>query len=161
MNSIKTYIGLGSNQGDSIENIKNATNYIFSIFHKNNCRTSKLYSTTPVHATGPNFTNSVMEIYLTDSPTNLLDKLQKIENKFGRTRPYKNAPRTLDIDILLYSNRIIQDNDNLIIPHPRMHERLFVLKPLQDLEPNIELPIYGNINNLIKKLQNQEVDVIE
>ncbi|AGF47843.1 2-amino-4-hydroxy-6-hydroxymethyldihydropteridine diphosphokinase [Candidatus Kinetoplastidibacterium crithidiae] len=160
MHSIKTYIGLGSNQGNSIANIKNATNHIYSIFHKNNCRTSKLYSTTPVDADGPNFTNSVMEIYLTNSPIDLLDQLQKIENKFGRTRPYKNAPRTLDIDILLYGNQIIQSHD-LIIPHPRMHERLFVLKPLKDLEPNIELPIYGNINNLIKKIKNQEINTIE
>ncbi|AFZ82496.1 hypothetical protein CKCE_0051 [Candidatus Kinetoplastibacterium crithidii (ex Angomonas deanei ATCC 30255)] len=101
-----------------------------------------------------------MEIYLTNSPIDLLDQLQKIENKFGRTRPYKNAPRTLDIDILLYGNQIIQSHD-LIIPHPRMHERLFVLKPLKDLEPNIELPIYGNINNLIKKIKNQEINTIE
>ncbi|WBF65914.1 MAG: 2-amino-4-hydroxy-6-hydroxymethyldihydropteridine diphosphokinase [Candidatus Kinetoplastibacterium crithidii] len=160
MHFIKTYIGLGSNQGDSIENIKNAIDYIYSVFHKNNCRTSKLYSTTPVDAEGPNFTNSVMEIYLTNSPINLLDKLHRIENKFGRIRPYKNAPRTLDIDILLYSNQIIQSHD-LVIPHPRMHERLFVLKPLQDLEPNIELPIYGNINNLIKKIKNQKISIIE
>ena len=95
---------------------------------------SSLYRTAPVDSSGPDYVNAVVEINTGLSPVDLLNALQGIEAGAGRRRPYRNAPRTLDLDILLYGDQTIQTPD-LTVPHPRMGERAFVLVPLAEIFP--------------------------
>ena len=104
--------------------------------------------------------NAVIKIETNFSPHKLLDKLLYIENIAGRVRVCKNGPRILDLDILLFNNLIVNE-DNLIIPHPRMHERLFVLMPLNDVDKTIVLPNHGPIKHIIKKLTSEHINRIE
>ena len=98
------------------------------------CRSSSWYRSAPVDATGPDYLNAVAELRTTLSAMNLLDVLQSLENQAGRERPYRNAPRTLDLDLLLYGDARIEA-PTLAVPHPRMWGRAFVLLPLAELAP--------------------------
>jgi 2-amino-4-hydroxy-6-hydroxymethyldihydropteridine diphosphokinase len=97
-------------------------------------RASRLYRSAPVEANGPDFINAVVELQTTLSAPALLDALQAIENAAGRQRPYPNAPRTLDLDLLLYGCASVS-SPRLRVPHPRMGQRAFVLQPLAELAP--------------------------
>ena len=97
-------------------------------------RISPLYGSAPVDAGGPDYLNAVAELATTQAPQALLQALQAIERSAGRERPYRNAPRTLDLDILWFGGQAI-DTPELTVPHPRMAERAFVLRPLADLAP--------------------------
>ena len=97
-------------------------------------RRSSLYCTAPVESTGPDYINAVVEVATGLSPHQLLLELQQLEQAAGRVRPYVNAPRTLDLDILLYGNESL-DSPTLVIPHPRMLTRAFALVPLAELAP--------------------------
>ena len=108
----------------------------------------------------PNFVNAVIKIHSDLNPYQLLDKLLKIENIAGRIRVGKNGPRILDLDILLF-NDLILNGKNLTIPHPRMHERLFVLMPLKDIDENIVIPNHGAIKHIINKLAPENINRIE
>ncbi len=103
-----------------------------------NLQLSPLYGTAPVNSSGPDYVNAVARLDTTLPPLELLAALQAIEQRHGRERPYRNAPRTLDLDLLLYGDRVI-DPPTLTVPHPRMHERAFVLQPLMDLAPDLVL----------------------
>jgi 2-amino-4-hydroxy-6-hydroxymethyldihydropteridine diphosphokinase len=89
---------------------------------------------------GPDYVNAVVELRTNLQPEALLAALQAIERRFGRERPYRNAPRTLDLDLLLYGQRRITC-DTLEVPHPRMHQRAFVLLPLAEIAPELALPV--------------------
>jgi 2-amino-4-hydroxy-6-hydroxymethyldihydropteridine diphosphokinase len=115
-----------------------------------------MYSSDPVDAQGPVFINTVTAIDTTLDPLPLLDLLQAIEQAHGRERPYRNAPRTLDLDLLLYGKRTI-NTPRLTVPHPRMHQRAFVLRPLQDLAPNLQLA-QGSFTNLLAACQDQKLN---
>ena len=104
----------------------------------------------------PDFINAVIKISSDYSPQDLLKEILNIENDAGRVRDQKNGPRTLDLDILLFNDLIINE-ENLIIPHPRMHERLFVLLPLKDINENIMIPNQGKIKDIIKKLAPENI----
>ena len=91
-------------------------------------------------------------------PAALLRELQRIEQEHGRERAYRNAPRTLDLDLLLYGDQIIVTPD-LTVPHPRMHERAFVLLPLQELAPDLEIPMQGKLADLLTAVADQRVAV--
>ena len=121
-------------------------------------RASSLYRTSPVDAAGPDFLNAVASFETPLAPHALLAALQHIEHRFGRERPYRNAPRTLDLDLLLYGailegahapdgGRMISGRA-LSVPHPRAHERAFVLDPLAELWPDAVIPGHGPIGNL-------------
>jgi len=97
-------------------------------------RRSSLYRTAPVDSGGPHYFNAVVELSTHLAAMEILDALQTIESQAGRVRPYRNAPRTLDLDILLYGDLRVNDA-RLQIPHPRMHERAFVLVPLAEIAP--------------------------
>jgi 2-amino-4-hydroxy-6-hydroxymethyldihydropteridine diphosphokinase len=97
-------------------------------------RVSSLYRSAPVDAGGPDYLNAVAELDTTLAPLELLHALQRIEQAAGRERPYRNAPRTLDLDLLLYGTLRL-DSAELTVPHPRMGERAFVLLPLAELAP--------------------------
>jgi 2-amino-4-hydroxy-6-hydroxymethyldihydropteridine diphosphokinase len=101
---------------------------------------SGLYRSAPIEAQGADYINAVAQLKTQLSPAALLKELQAIEDRFGRERPYRNAPRTLDLDLLLYGQRHIV-TPLLTLPHPRMHERAFVLAPLAEIAPDLALAV--------------------
>ncbi|MCM8774052.1 MAG: 2-amino-4-hydroxy-6-hydroxymethyldihydropteridine diphosphokinase [Candidatus Omnitrophica bacterium] len=145
------FIGIGSNLGDRLKNIEEAINYLKSTEGVIVEKVSSLIETEPVG--GPpqgKYLNGVIKIKTIISPYKLLEILNTIEHRLGRKRGVINGPRTLDLDILLYGDLTIQDKD-LTIPHPRMWEREFVIKPLLEIEPDFcksKGYIYGKIRNL-------------
>jgi len=146
------FIALGSNLKNPKEQVEGAILSIKKIDGVKILSKSNLYETPPFGILDqPNFVNAVIKIDSNLNPYVLLNKLLKIENIAGRIRLDRNGPRTLDLDILLFDNLILNDK-NLIIPHPRMHERLFVLLPLKDIDENIVIPNHGSIKHIIKKL---------
>ena len=146
------FIGLGSNLDNPQQKIKDAIILISEIDDVNITATSSLYETPPVgFLNQPNFINAVVKISSSINYNDLLTKLFDIEHIFGRIRKEKNGPRTLDLDILLFDDLILE-SESLSIPHPRMHERLFVLIPLLEFSPIIKIPKYGSVSNLLSGL---------
>lgn len=128
------YIGLGANLGDAPAALRSAVQALAALPGTQLLKCSALYCSAPVDATGPDFFNAVAAVRTELSPHDLLAALQSIETAAGRERPYRNAPRTLDLDILLIDDLAI-DAPSLTVPHPRMHERAFVLLPLAEIAP--------------------------
>ena len=132
--TVSVFIGLGANLGDRKSTLRAALAAIGQLHGTRLLRISPLYGSAPVDAGGPDYLNAVAELATTQAPQALLQALQAIERSAGRERPYRNAPRTLDLDILWFGDRVI-DTPALTVPHPRMAERAFVLRPLADLAP--------------------------
>ncbi|MDD2713299.1 MAG: 2-amino-4-hydroxy-6-hydroxymethyldihydropteridine diphosphokinase, partial [Simplicispira sp.] len=128
------WVGLGANLGDRAGALRSALAAIAALHGTRVLRASSLYRSAPVDAGGPDYLNAVAELRTTLAPQALLEALQAIEQAAGRQRPYRNAPRTLDLDILLFGDQPI-DTPTLTVPHPRLHERAFVLRPLAELAP--------------------------
>jgi len=135
------YIALGSNVGDRRQYIADALDMLSDTEHVRVLRTSEVIETNPLgHADDPAFLNAVTELQTTLSAEELLDTLKHIEDSLGRTRQGKWSPRTIDLDLLLFGDQII-DTPSLTIPHPQMHLRSFVLQPLCELAPDVMHPI--------------------
>ena len=139
----RVFIGIGANLGDRAANIELARRALAQLHQTKLVQFSKIYETEPV---GPmpqeKYLNAAAELETRLDPYDLLDELAKIEATTGRTpldKRIKWGPRTLDLDILLYDDRVIS-SDELVVPHPMMHDRWFVLKPLADLAPGIVHP---------------------
>ncbi len=128
------YVGLGANLGEREAALRAALLALGEVPGTQVLRVSPLYRSAPVDAGGPDYLNAVAEVATTLEPMALLHMLQTIEHAAGRERPYRNAPRTLDLDILWFGDQVI-DTPELTVPHPRMAERAFVLRPLADLVP--------------------------
>lgn len=128
------YIGLGANLGEREATLRVALDAMGQLPGTSVLRVSPLYRSVPVDAGGPDYLNAVAELTTALEPEALLRALQSIEHAAGRERPYRNAPRTLDLDILWFGGQVIATR-NLTVPHPRMLERAFVLRPLADLAP--------------------------
>ena len=155
------FIALGSNLENPKEQVKQGILSIKNIDGVKILCESYLYETPPVGILDqPNFINAVIKINSDISPYELLNKLLKIENMAGRIRADKNGPRTLDLDILLFDNLILNDK-NLTIPHPRMHERLFVLLPLKDIDENVVIPNQGSIKHIIEGIAPENINRIK
>ena len=136
----KVYIAAGSNLGDRKANLENAQTALKHLFGIKFLRSSKTYETDPVG--GPaqgKYLNAVWEVETLASPKVLMEDLLNIESELGRKRSIRNAPRVIDLDILFYGEMEIQQ-EGLTVPHPRMHERWFVLKPLAELCPDFRHP---------------------
>lgn len=132
------WIGLGANLGDAQQTLSDAVAAIDAWPHSQVQAASPLYRSTPIDADGPDFTNAVIRVQTTLAPLDLLHALQALELEAGRLRPYRNAPRTLDLDVLRYEadgEAITLDSQELTLPHPRMHERAFVLRPMHAIDP--------------------------
>nr|WP_280189470.1 2-amino-4-hydroxy-6-hydroxymethyldihydropteridine diphosphokinase [Delftia sp. PS-11] len=127
-------IGLGANLGDRGRALAMALLAMDALPGTRLVAVSSLYSTAPVDSSGPDYLNAVAAVRTTLAPLALLDALQAIELAAGRERPYRNAPRTLDLDIELWEDECIR-LPRLCVPHPRMHERAFVLVPLAEIAP--------------------------
>lgn len=128
------YIGLGANLGDAVATVQQALSDLDSLPHTRLVKASSLYRSAPVEASGPDFINAVAEVQTRLAPLDLLAQLQGLEQDAGRQRPWRNAPRTLDLDILLYDDLLL-DSSALSLPHPRMSARAFVLLPLAEIAP--------------------------
>ncbi len=138
--SIRAYIGLGSNLGDRELALRGAVRALEDISGVRILRASSLYESEPVDFEDqPWFLNAIVEVETDLLPHFLLDQLQKIESQFGREREVAKGPRTLDLDLLLYADCLIED-EILSIPHPRWKERQFVLQPLLELLPEFVDP---------------------
>ena len=131
---VTAFIALGANLGNARIAVLQALDALSALAETRLMARSRLYRTAPHEASGPDFINAVAGIETRLSAPALLDALQAIENAAGRERPYPNAPRTLDLDILLYGDAHI-DSPRLTVPHPRMQGRAFVLHPLAELSP--------------------------
>ncbi|HEX2519746.1 MAG TPA: 2-amino-4-hydroxy-6-hydroxymethyldihydropteridine diphosphokinase [Castellaniella sp.] len=153
---VLAYIGLGANLGDAAATVLAAAEALRGDAGTEALRLSALYRTAPVDSSGPDYVNAVAEIRTTRTPFALLAALQAIEHLHGRVRPYRNAPRTLDLDLLWYDGQHIQV-PLLTVPHPRMHERAFVLQPLQELFPDLVLD-QGPIAELLARCTGQAVE---
>ena len=129
------YIGLGANLGDAPAALRDAVQAVAALPGTQVLQCSALYRSAPVDAVGPDFYNAVVAVCTSLPPHDLLAALQAIETTAGRERPYRNAPRTLDLDILLYGDQVI-NTPTLLVPHPRLHERAFVLTPLAEIAPD-------------------------
>jgi len=140
----QVFIGIGSNEGDRLEHISRALQALNAVRGIRVVQMATILETEPVGGPpqGP-YLNTAAELQTTLTPRELLTALQGIERRLGRTpSPQRWIPRPIDLDILLYDNQIIQEPD-LVIPHPRMHERRFVLEPLAQLAPDLAHPTLG------------------
>jgi len=148
------YLALGSNVGDRQQTIISAIEYLQNHPEFSAITVSSMYLTEPYGFTGQrDFVNCAVRLETLLSPRDILQEIKSIENIFGRTREIKWGPRTLDIDILFYDSKIIQEPD-LIIPHPEIHKRTFVLQPLMELCPDFVHPIlHRSIRSILDSLQ--------
>jgi len=132
---VTAYVALGANLGDARAAVAQALHDLGTLPRTQLLRASSLYRSAPVDSSGPDYINAVAEIRTDLAPAELLAELQKLEQAAGRERPWRNAPRTLDLDLLLY-DELRLDSPTLTIPHPRMAERAFVLVPLAEIAPD-------------------------
>lgn len=152
----RAFIGLGANLGPSLDTLKQAAAQLAAHPLISAFQLSPLYKSKPVNSQGPDYANAVASLHTRLEPGALLTLLLEIEQAHGRQRPYRNAPRTLDLDLLLYEG-VQLDTDILTIPHPRMHLRAFVLQPLHDLEPELTLA-QGSLAALLQACSHQEIE---
>lgn len=153
----RAYIALGANIGDPEGNIRGAVKEFLHDERFKNLRESKLIRTKPYGGIDqPDFLNGAIEVKTILTPSELLKYTSSIENKFERKRDMHWGPRTLDLDIIFYDDEII-DTKDLIIPHPEMHKRDFVLEPIAMLNPNLVHPIYRmRISEMLDELREKE-----
>lgn len=156
---MRAYVGLGANLGNARVTLEAALCEIAQLQRTRLVARSSLYRTAPVDASGPEFVNAVVELDTTLAPGELLDALHAIERAHGRERPFRNAPRTLDLDVLLYGDRIMTAG-GLLIPHPRLHERAFVLVPLAQIAPDVTIPGRGRVADLLPAVAHQRIEML-
>ena len=152
------YVALGANIGDPTATVLAAFAALANLTDSRVVHTSSLYRTAPVGLTNqPDFINAVAMLETGLAPEELLDALLDLEARFGRVRRDRNGPRTLDLDLLLY-NDIELDLPRLILPHPRLHLRAFVLHPLAEIAPELAIPGRGSVAAWLPAVANQGVD---
>ena len=172
LEGVLAYIGIGSNLGDSPQICKDAIRHLSQVPGINVERVSSLYKTEPVIAPLASstkheelksqnwFINAVAEIRTSFTPRGLLDLLLQIEQRLGRVRSYTGAPRVIDLDLLLYGQEIIRE-EGLIVPHPQMHKRRFVLDPICEIASYVIHPSFGvsmrGLRDRLDERQNVEI----
>ena len=149
----RAYVALGANLGDAPAAVRQALRDLDALPQTQVRRASALYRSAPVDASGPDFINAVAELRTSLSAHELLAQLQRLEQQAGRERPWRNAPRTLDLDILLYGDLRL-DDPVLTLPHPRMWERACVLRPLADIAPALVSP------QQLQRVEQQRVEAL-
>ncbi|UXY15407.1 2-amino-4-hydroxy-6-hydroxymethyldihydropteridine diphosphokinase [Chitiniphilus purpureus] len=153
----RAFVALGANLGRPQLQLQRAIELMSLLPQTWLVKASRFYSSTPVgFAEQPDFVNAVVELDTQLPPQALMESLFAIEALLGRMRTFKNAPRTLDLDLLLYDDLVI-DRPELTLPHPRMHERAFVLVPLAELDPDVMIPGYGQAAALVPTVARQSL----
>ena len=151
------YVGIGANLGEARSNVVDALVRLSELPGTHLVAQSSLYRSAPIDSSGDDYINAVACIDTPLSAPALLAALQAIELAHGRERPYRNAPRTLDLDVLLYAGERIALPD-LLVPHPRMLERAFVLAPLLEIAPGIEVPGHGAARDYLPAVAGQGIE---
>jgi len=151
---VRAWVALGANLGDAAHSVRLALADLQVMEGVSDLVASRLYRTAPQQAQGPDFVNAVVVFQTTLSAPALLDALQRLELRAGRQRPYPNAPRTLDLDLLFYCDAFM-DSSRLNVPHPRWQERAFVLYPLADVSPERVTA------RMLDRVQDQAITVME
>lgn len=152
------FIALGTNIEPREQFLREALKALSDLEHVHITKKSSVYETAPVGYLNQNdFLNMVIAISTELSAEALLQACQHIEHKLGRERTIKNGPRTIDVDILLYNQMTLQ-TEHLTVPHPRMHERAFVLIPLYEIAPKLIIPNQADVKSLIGKLPKKDID---
>jgi len=154
------WIGIGANLGDARANVYEALERLADMHGVRVTDVSPVYRTAPIDSSGDDYINAVVAVETRLDAHALLRALLAIEQDLGRERPYRNAPRTLDLDLLLYGDEVINDAPTLIVPHPRMHERAFVLVPLADIKPDLVIPGRGSVTSLLPGVADQAIEKI-
>jgi len=154
------FVGLGSNLDDPQNQILRALQALDGLQHTRVLARSSLYRSAPVgFLEQPDFINAVAQLETALSPHALLDALLGLEHECGRTREFRNAPRTLDLDVLLYDDLCCHEH-GLTIPHPQMHLRAFVLRPLLEIVPDCVIPGIGSAQKALQGCQQQQLENI-
>ena len=152
------YIALGANLGDPVATVNAAIMALRGLPGAGFVAASSLYRTAPVGLRHqPDFINAVVAVDAVSPAPTLLDTLFDIEARFGRSRSVRNAPRTLDLDLLLYGDDT-SDDPRLTLPHPRLHERAFVLAPLAEIAPDLVVPRRGSVRDLLARCADQRIE---
>jgi 2-amino-4-hydroxy-6-hydroxymethyldihydropteridine diphosphokinase len=151
------FVGLGSNLADPRAQVLQAMHELSALPLVRVVRCSSLYRSAPVgYLQQPDFINAVAQLKTSLSPRAMLDALLALEQRCGRTREFANAPRTLDLDVLLYDD--LQHHEHgLTIPHPQMHLRAFVLQPLFEIAPDCLIPGVGAVAGMVRQCEDQQV----
>ena len=150
-------IGLGANLGDARATLQAALAALAALPGTRLCKNSSVYRSAPLESSGPDYFNAVALLETQLTPHALLAELQRIEHAHGRERPFHNAPRTLDLDLLLYGDQRIA-SATLTVPHPRLHERAFVVRPLAEIAPDWVVPGLGRVQDLLAGVADQRAD---
>ncbi|MDH0865999.1 2-amino-4-hydroxy-6-hydroxymethyldihydropteridine diphosphokinase [Mitsuaria sp. GD03876] len=154
---ISAHVGLGANLGDLRRTLEAALADLADVPDLRLEAVSSAWRSAPVGCEGPDYLNAVARVRTGLPPLTLLAALQAIELRHGRERPYVNAPRTLDLDLLLYGDQAI-DLDRLTVPHPRLHQRAFVLRPLLELDPALAAPGLGPLADHLGAVAGQAIE---
>ncbi len=155
----RAYVALGANLGETVEHLRAAVAALDALPDTRVVARSSLYRSAPVGLLDqPDFINAVVAVETAYAPLALLRILLDIENRHGRVRSVPNAPRTLDLDLLLHDNTCMH-NPELTLPHPRMHERAFVLLPLVEIAPDLELPGLGPAQGFVAAVTDQRIEI--
>ncbi len=150
------YVGIGANLGDAAGTVRAAIDAMQDLPSTRVAHRSSLYVSAPVDAGGDDFINAVVRLETELPAPSLLNALQGVEQAFGRERPFRNAPRTLDLDLLIY-DALQTSTATLELPHPRMQERAFVLLPLLEIAPDIRIPGQGAARDFLGKVAGQPI----
>jgi len=154
----RCFIALGANLGDPVATVKAAILALRELPRTEFVAASSLYRTAPVGLKHqPDFINAVVELIAVSPAPTLLESLFAIEERFGRRRSVKNAPRTLDLDLLLHGD-LVSNDPQLTLPHPRLHERAFVLAPLAEIAPRLIVPGRGSVRELLLRCADQQIE---
>lgn len=158
MAEINAYIALGANLDDPAAQVEIACGELARLSETRLTKRSALYLSKPVgYADQPDFVNAVVSVHTRLSPRDLMQALLDIEARHGRNRTFKNAPRTLDLDLLLYDG-LVMHAPGLTLPHPRMTERPFVLLPLAEIAPDAIIPGHGRVADCLAGLPTDGIE---
>lgn len=154
---VAAWVGIGGNLGDARATVVAALAALATLPGCRPLAVSSLYRSAPVDAGGPDFVNAVAVLATRLSPEALLVALQRIEADFGRQRPFHNAPRTLDLDLLLHGE-VQCHTPTLTLPHPRLHQRAFVLQPMLEINPALAVPGLGPLADRLAATADQRIE---
>ena len=152
----RAWIGLGANLGDAAATLRAAFTALSALPRTRLSGRSAIYRSAPIDAAGPDFFNAVAWLHTSLAPAALLAALQGIEQAFGRERPYRHAPRSLDLDLLLLGDQMLH-SPGLTLPHPRLQQRAFVLQPLLELNPTLAAPGLGALADWLAATAGQAI----